>query len=301
VKTLPPLAAVTGFLAVVARWGVARRIEQEVAEHLPRGPGGVVTGADPVALNAGDHAALLLHGFGDTPQSLRALAAYLHAHGWTVRVPLLPGHGRSLREFSSSRAADWVGSASAEYDHLHRTHSLVTIIGQSMGGALATLLAAENATLPALVLLAPYLTMMPKVARIARRYRLVSVLAPYVRSRTDASIWDPAAKAKSLGYGVTPPKLLAELAHIAHAAWDAAPRVTSPTLMLQSRDDNRITREDAEKVFERLGAATKELVWMEGCGHVIAVDYGREQVFTRSEEWLRRNATRSHDTGRASV
>ena len=36
---------------------------------------------------------LLVHGFTGSPASMRPWAEYLNQHGYTVTVPLLPGHG----------------------------------------------------------------------------------------------------------------------------------------------------------------------------------------------------------------
>jgi carboxylesterase len=286
---LMPVAVAGGVgAAVVAlRYAASRRVEALVASRLPVAPDGIVDGAATIMLEGGPFSVLILHGFGDTPQSLRGLCYFLHERGWTVRAPLLPGHGRSLRDFASCTAAAWVDATRSAYAELRRTHSVVTILGQSMGGALAVLLAAGAPELPSLVLLAPYLTMMPKVSRIARRSRFLSLTVPYVRSASAESIWDPVERANSLGFGFTPPRLLGELSQITRLAWEAAPSVRAPTLMLQSLQDKRISRRDAESVFERLGAATKELHWLRGRGHVLSVDFGRDEVFARSEGWLR--------------
>ncbi len=289
---MPPLIPVAvaggiGAAVVALRYIAARRVEALVASRLPVATDGTVRGAGAIALEGGPMAVLILHGFGDTPQSVRSLGHFLHQRGWTVRVPRLPGHGRSLRDLASGTATAWLDATRSAYRELCRTHPVVTVLGQSMGGALAVLLAADAPELPSLVLLAPYLTMMPKVSRIARRSRFLSWIAPYVRSSTTESIWDPVERANSLGFGFTPTRLLGELSLITRMAWDAAPAVRAPTLMLQSQQDNRILRRDAERVFERLGAATKEFHWLQGRGHVLSVDYGRDEVFARSEGWMR--------------
>ena len=51
-------------------------------------------------------------------------------------------------------------------------------------------------------------------------------------------------------------------------------------------------------------ARDKKLVWTQGAGHIITVDYGRERVFNEVESWLRtydgRSATAAEDK-RAAV
>jgi esterase/lipase len=38
--------------------------------------------------------------------------------------------------------------------------------------------------------------------------------------------------------------------------------------------------------MRKLGAREKKLVWTEGAGHVITVDYGRERVYSEVRAWL---------------
>ena len=74
-----------------------------MATRLTVGNDGIVLGAGAIAHDAvTDRAVLLLHGFGDTPQTLHYVADALFAAGYTVRAPLLPGHGRTLAEFGTS-------------------------------------------------------------------------------------------------------------------------------------------------------------------------------------------------------
>lgn len=258
-----------------------------VAARLTSGPGGIVTGAEPIDLpGEGSRAVLLLHGFGDTPQSLGYLATYLNVQGWTVRAPLLPGHGRTLGEFAASRAEDWIAFARAELESVRSQYETVALVGLSMGGSLATILAAELPDLPALALLAPYLGMPPHVRRVAKAHRAVGVLFPYLYSGGERSIRDPAEVALNLGYRFTTPRLLFELAGIVERARAAAPRVVAPTLVVQSRQDPRIPPEAAERAFALFTARERRLVWTEGNGHVISVDYGRQVVFAAVADWL---------------
>ena len=63
-------------------------------------------------------------------------------------------------------------------------------------------------------------------------------------------------------------------------------RVHAATLVIQSRDDNRLPPSNAESVFEGLASTTKELVLTEGAGHVITVDFGHEHVWELTARWL---------------
>jgi esterase/lipase len=129
-----------------------------------------------------------------------------------------------------------------------------------------------------------------------RHHQLIHALTPVLRGNTERSILDPAERARSLGYRAMTPALARELAIVAERARMALPRIRVPTLLAQSRQDNRLATAVADRAFAALGARDKELLWLEGAGHVITVDYGREKLIDAVATWLRRWA----DAGGAS-
>jgi carboxylesterase len=247
---------------------------------------------------------LILHGFGDTPQTAHYLADHLHGLGFTVHAPLLPGHGRTLAAFGATRAEEWLAAAGAEFDTLRRRFAFVGLVGVSMGGALSVILAgraAHQGSSPsgdgvasggtshgpdALVLIAPYLGMRARALRLATTHWLISPFVRYLPSREEASIRDPEERTRNRGFGTVTPRLLSELLRIVERAQRALPDVRQPTLVIQSRDDNRIEPAAATRAFEMLGSIEKRFVWTEGGGHVITVDTGRERVLTLTGDWL---------------
>lgn len=276
----------------ILRTRVAQRAHQAVATRLTIGADGIVVGAAPIDLPAADGSGvLLLHGFGDTPQTLSYLAAYLQAQGWGVYVPLLPGHGRTLDVFATTRATDWIGAARDALGEMRTRYASVSIVGLSMGGSLATILAAESAEIPALVLLAPYLSMPTRLRRAASLHSVLGAVWPYLRGGgSGRSIRDPAEVPRNLAYGFTTPRLVYELSRVVARARAAAPRVTAPTLVVQSRQDHRIPPEAAERAFALFTTRERNLIWTEGNGHIITVDYGRQAIFSAVSDWLRGHA-----------
>lgn len=298
---LAVLAAALAVAAYAFRTVIMVRREREVAARLKIGPDGVVAGASAVALPGSDprRAVLLLHGFGDTPQTMGYLAQHLNAAGWTVRVPLLPGHGRTLRDLAHGRAGAWIACAREELAALRASHETVAIVGLSMGGALATIIAAETPPPPAMVLLAPYLSMPRRVRIAAATYGFWGSLIPYVYGRGERSVRDERERKLSLSPGITTGRLLRELQKVIARAQDALPKVMTPTLVVHSRDDNRIPPDAAERNFSRLAAPVRELVWRENTGHVITVDFGREELFKLVASWLDEHTKAQGDAARA--
>lgn len=248
----------------------------------------VFKGAETIDLQEeGSPGVLLLHGFGDTPQTLSLLARRLHKAGYSVLAPLLPGHGRTMDAFKRSRAEDWISAARRSLYEMRERSETVSVVGLSMGGALAVLLAAEMRDIPALILLAPYLGM-PKLLRLAAAtHWLWGGFAGEINARQPRSVRDPIEREKNLAYGAVTGRTLFELSKVMTRARNALPLVTTPTLIIQSREDPRVASDVAEFALDKLGATEKQLVWTEGAGHIITVDYGRERVFGEVEKWLR--------------
>jgi len=277
-------------VAVAARAASRRRLERAVAARLPLGADGIVPGAGPIELptpGARD-AVLLLHGFGDSPDTLRYLAADLHARGFPVYAPLLPGHGRTLDAFRRSPRGSWLAAARDAYARLAARYERVGVVGLSMGGALAVLVAADQPQVAALALLAPYIEPPRSLRWFARAAPVAGVVMPYVGRGVSnpRSIRNPDERARSLGYGASTPRLLADLAALAAAARGALGRVRAPTLYVQAREDNRLTARAAVETFAAIGAPVKRLEWVSGSGHVITVDYARAQVGALVTSWM---------------
>jgi carboxylesterase len=282
--------AVLAAIAIAARATYPRYLERRAIRRRPLGPDGIVLGAGAIELERADApAVLLLHGAGDTPQVFAEMATYLHHRGFAVRVPLLSGHGRTLSAFSDVSSTRWREEVDREYASMRDRHDRVGVVGLSMGGALAVTLAARRDDVPALVLLAPYVLMPAGLRRAAVTSGFWGPLYPYFLSHGGRSIHDPAAAARGRGHGMFTPALLRALYEVAVGAANDLSKVRAPTLVIQSREDNRISPANAERTFARLSSPEKELHWIDGAGHVITVDFGHERVFELTADWLERH------------
>jgi carboxylesterase len=278
-------AIVAGAALVGAAWWRGRQLRTMNAltlRHRTLGADGIVNGGESFELaRRGAPAVLLLHGAGDTPQSMRYLGDALFARGFHVFAPLLPRHGRTLGEFQRVTADELTHAAEQSYVDLRRSHEWVGVIGLSMGGALAVQLAAEYREIPALGLIAPYLAMPRQIERLAKLSHIWGMLIPAARSGEGVSILDPDERRRNLAYGVFTAAGLRALRVTMRRAVFALPRVAAPTLVIQSSQDNRIAAPDTERAFALIGSNDKRLEWVTGAAHIITVDYGREEVIAR--------------------
>src|ERR1700730_14201720 len=115
----------------------------------------VMPGAEPLSVAGGPAAALVLHGFTRSPHSMRPIAEALAAAGFTVELPLLPGHGTSVDDMLQTSWDDWSSAAEAAYLELAGRAERVVVAGLSMGGTLACWLAARHPELAGLVCINP--------------------------------------------------------------------------------------------------------------------------------------------------
>lgn len=271
------------------RWQrrVAARFEASDAVRRPRDASGVVIGAAELRLRGTNGSAvLLLHGFNDTPQSMAYLAGRLQAAGYSVHVPRLPGHGCALPELArDARAHAWRQAVRAAYDALQAAHEGVFVCGQSMGGALAVLLAASEPRIRAVALLAPFIGLAPRLGWQFRLARLSP--APYHKSLGgERSIHDPVARRAALGPGIVTASALLALRRIALDAQAALARLRAPTLFIQSTLDNRVAEAAGRQHYHSIAAPVKEQLWLSGSGHIISADLEKAVVADRVLAWF---------------
>jgi carboxylesterase len=266
--------------------GVEREFEARYRGH--RNVQGVIVGAESTTLTApGDRAIVLLHGYNDSPQALRSPAAAFHAAGWTVYTPLLPGHGRNLHAFAASSADDWIEAGRAAVFEAAERHGRVAVGGLSMGGAIATIVAAEQPAVQGVVLFAPFLVQSRQLRVLAALWPVMNLWTKYFTGGSAIrSIRDPEAREAIIAYRCSTPRLLREIQRVAVRAVRALPSVHQPVFMAQSSDDYRIPPEQAEAAFAQFGSVDKHLQWTTGNGHVITVDYGHAALSADAVRWL---------------
>jgi carboxylesterase len=284
------LTAAVGAAAYVYRELRGRAVERafEAKVQGRRNVQGVVAGAEGFTLKGNDDRAIvLLHGYNDSPQAMRSPAEALHAEGWTVYVPLLPGHGRSLQAFAASTAEDWISAGRGAVREAMTRHARVAVGGLSMGGAIATIVAAEQSEVLAAVLFAPFLVHSRRLGVYAAVWPLMSLFTRYLTGGNPVrSLRDPNARAAIIAYGCSTPRLMHEIQMVVRAARAALPAVRQPVWIAQSSDDYRIPATEAQAAFDLLGSPDKHLHWTTGNGHVITMDYGHEELSAEAVRWI---------------
>ncbi|MDF1758718.1 MAG: alpha/beta fold hydrolase [Legionellaceae bacterium] len=97
---------------------------------------------EPVDIKRCDsgRAMLLLHGFSSSPAIYREFISAFTMYD-AILCPVLPGHADSIDAFADAKATDWVNVALQSYAELAKNYSKVDVMGLSLGGLLAGLVA----------------------------------------------------------------------------------------------------------------------------------------------------------------
>ncbi|MCP3029250.1 alpha/beta fold hydrolase [Halobacillus sp. A5] len=87
---------------------------------------------------------LCIHGYTGSPEEVEPLVDYLHLRtDWEFKVPTLPGHGTEL-DLRGHYYQEWIATAELALLDLKSRHDTILIIGFSMGGMIASYLAAKH-------------------------------------------------------------------------------------------------------------------------------------------------------------
>ena len=225
---------------------------------------------------------LVLHGYTGNPQSMRPLAEAAAAAGYTVDLPLLPGHGTAIEDLLPTRWEDWSGGAEAAYEALAARCDKVMVTGLSMGGTLTCWLAERHPEIAGIVLVNPLAEPPGDDVR--------DMLTATLESGTELApgIGSDIAKEGTveLAYAELP---LAAVLSLFEAAEDVAvdlAQVGCPVLLLSSRQDHVVEPGSGDLVAGTVSGPV-ERVWLERSYHVATLDYDQDEIESRALAFAR--------------
>jgi carboxylesterase len=219
---------------------------------------------------------LLFHGFTATTFEVKGLADELHAAGYTVSAPLLPGHGTTPDDLNHVKWQDWMQTAENALADLKKNCRFVFVGGESMGGLISLLLAHNHPEIKGLLLYAPAIE--------SRKLWITPLLKYFIkfskkRNSDDLFEWQ--------GYSVNPVAGAAQLYSLQYRAVRILKTITQPLIIFQGKNDRTVSPSGALKAYKTIPSFDKEIVWLD-CGHCILLDADFEDVAKRSLEFIRR-------------
>ncbi|HVK26459.1 MAG TPA: alpha/beta fold hydrolase [Actinokineospora sp.] len=243
-----------------------------------------IEGAQAYAHDASTEIGVVLsHGFTGSPFSMRPWADHLVEQGYSVRVPLLPGHGTRWQDMNRTEWPQWYGAVSSAFAELRERCDKVFVFGLSMGGALVLRVAEEQGADVAGVVLVN-----PSVMTLRKEMRFIGPLSKVVSSLKPIS--DDIAKpgVSEHAYPRTPLKAVHSLTHLwAQVRRDLA-RVDQPLLVLHSAVDHVVEPENSREILARVSSADKTEIVLDNSYHVATLDNDAQLIFDSSVEFVRR-------------
>jgi carboxylesterase len=235
-----------------------------------------------------ERSVILVHGFTGSPFDFKTLAMRLSQAGFYVVIPVVPGQTRGT--FAYERGSytpkfyeDWL-SKLVEKENV-RFGKKPYMVGFSLGGALATIMASRGGV-ARLVLLAPYYSLPQMNNLIVSMTRVMKHVIPIVPKFSKGQINDP------VGYGSYEPGSLIvslsafnQLQELAAAARRVIPEALSvPTLIIASPHDKVASFARTESLFSAAQhTMIKEYI---RSNHILLYDYDRDSIITEILNFL---------------
>lgn len=240
--------------------------------------------------NHPDQVCLLLHGLGGGVYEMEPLGQALYDHGYSAQGIAYPGHDRPYGKMPPSTWPEWFGHILATYQQLRQQYARITLVGFSTGCPLALELAAQY-PVDRLVLMAPYMALRYQwfyVLPLEAYLYSVGYLIPDL-PRLGLPICDRTMKAAAQSvkfFHTFNTESVRSAAALITQVKPKVPQIQAPSLVIQSRRDSVVAPEGAQWLYENLGSARKEILWLEHSDHIISLDQERDVVFQRILQFL---------------
>jgi carboxylesterase len=244
---------------------------------------------DPSAYAAdrGPVGVLLIHGYTGAVTEVRGLGEYLAAQGFSVRCPLLAGHGTSPEDLARVRSwRVWAGEVEAALSDLQSRCEVVFAGGLSTGAVLALRLGAQHPELAGLIAMAPALKLRNPLAPTTLALRRFLKYSP-MGAVGDDDLQDPEAISRNWCYDATPLWGAGEVYLLGRHVRGILHDIGQPVLILQGRHDAQVAAQAPQMILDGVASTDKTLVWLEHSGHNLLVDGERESVWARCHAWIR--------------
>jgi len=238
-------------------------------------------GAEPYSATGDTRGALVLHGFTGNPQSMRDLALAISDAGFTVELPLLPGHGTDIADMLPTRWEDWSGAAEEAYTELAARSDAVVVVGLSMGGLLAVWLAEHHPEIAAIAVVNPLLAGpdADTVALVESMLEGGDEVAPGIGSEIAK---EGVAESAYPGLPLRPALSLFAAAGDVAAELES---VTCPVLLFTSTQDHVVDPKSSEMLVARAKGPVEQVV-LERSYHVATLDFDKDEIEARTVGFL---------------
>ncbi len=235
-------------------------------------------------MDGNDKGVLLLHGLTACPYELHELAEEIHSRGFTVRVPLLPGHGTTPENLQTVSWYDWYDSVKRSLFDLRKKCRKIIVGGLSTGASLALHLSAHY-QVEGVVALSPGMFLKSKAVSLVP---ILKYLIKYYTKKDGPDIFDEKARRSSIGYNKIPLKSIAEAQDLYRHLQKDLTDIYVPLFIAQSVNDHVVKFEGAEYIYKAVSSVDKQFLRMTKSYHVLTQDVEKDIVIREVIKFLER-------------
>ena len=228
---------------------------------------------------------IFVHGFTGSPISMRPWAEYFLQRGYSISVPLLPGHGTRPEDLNQVKWQQWPTKVEEELQWMLSQGMTVFIFGLSMGGGTTLNISIKHSSsLAGIILVNPMIHVKfipPQIAWAISRFQKM-------RDSVGDDIKRPGVTEH--GYDSLPAigvyQLLKMLSYTRKRLHD----VTVPVLLFHSKDDHTLPVSNTEIIMKGVGSIAKQRIELVNSYHVATLDYDQEIIFENSLIFVQSNS-----------
>ncbi|TKJ17140.1 hypothetical protein CEE44_01225 [Candidatus Woesearchaeota archaeon B3_Woes] len=236
----------------------------------------IMKGAEPYFIKKGKTGVLLLHGLTSTPQELRFLAKYLASKNFSVYAPLIKGHGTNVIDLARTKEKDWENSALKGFDKLSKSTNRVYVIGSSMGGNLSFRIATKRNVEGIVVMGTAMFFKRQLFNKIL--FKFIKLFKNFVRKEYPDEKIKKLVKKKTQ-YMEFPLNCISDLIKLIRISEKDLPKITAPSLIMQSSTDHILPKENAQWIYKHIGSVKKRIFMVPNSYHVFCIDKNRNIAF----------------------
>ena len=217
-------------------------------------------------------AVLLIHGYQGYPGEMSYLGLKLYKANFDVFCPRTPGHGVNQEDFLKTTKDDWLAVSRSTAGYLKKEYSSVLVVGHSMGGLIATIIADEF-QIEKLTLISPAF----KIHGFSKaKVKLLGLFKKQIDApwQEDPSFWGICERDEGddrhLGkeyWSKYVPKQLLELLTILEKATATLSKLKSKTLCVLGGSDDVVNSEKVEEILRSKVTSDLEIITIEGVNH----------------------------------
>jgi len=224
---------------------------------------------------------LCIHGFTGAPFEVAPLVQYLQAKtDWHFVVPTLPGHGESLA-LKGVRYLDWINHAEQAFLDLMKMCDTIYVIGFSMGGLIASYLAAHYHVDKLVLLSAAAFYVNPKQLAVD----IVEMMKDSVKGKLTSNELFIRYKRK---IKETPLTATLQFRTLVTQVRPLLGEITTPTFIAQGECDGIVPPKSARYLYQQIGAKQKKLIYYQNSKHLICHSVEREKLFNEVFHFLQK-------------